>query len=98
MLCLCQCKWNDSRCIAYICICCSLYDVDGNGWIDIDEMTRIVRSIYKMMGPTQGDSAEKKAEEVFNQMDANKDGRLTRQEFVSSCMNDSKLAQLLSPR
>ena len=51
-----------------------------------------------MMGPTQGDSAEKKAEEVFNQMDANKDGRLTRQEFVSSCMNDSKLAQLLSPR
>ena len=53
-------------------------------------MTKIVRSIYKMMGPTQVDSAEKKAEEVFNQMDANKDGRLTRQEFVCSCMNDSK--------
>ena len=78
--------------------CCSLYDVDGNGWIDIDEMTKIVRSIYKMMGPTQVDCAEKKAEEVFNQMDANKDGRLTRQEFVCSCMNDSKLANLLSPR
>ena len=30
-----------------------MYDVDGNGWIDLREMTRIVKSIYKMMGPNQ---------------------------------------------
>ena len=30
-----------------------MYDVDGNGWIDLKEMTRIVKSIYKMMGPNQ---------------------------------------------
>ena len=30
-----------------------MYDVDGNGWIDLPEMTRIVKSIYNMMGPNQ---------------------------------------------
>merc|ERR1711892_731914 len=81
----------------------SMYDVDGNGWIDLVEMTKIVRSIYKMMGPNQAlvdqyETPEKRAEEIFHRMDANSDGRVTRQEFVRSCLNDSKLAELLSPR
>ena len=80
-----------------------MYDVDGNGWIDLVEMTKIVRSIYKMMGPNQAlvdqfETPEKRAEDIFRRMDANSDGRVTRQEFVRSCLNDSKLAELLSPR
>ena len=27
-----------------------MYDVDGNGWIDLEEMTKLVSSIYKMLG------------------------------------------------
>ena len=30
-----------------------MYDVDGNGVIDLIEMTKIVKSIYNMMGPNQ---------------------------------------------
>ena len=45
-----------------------MYDVDGNGWIDILEMTKIVKSIYCMMGP-QTESAEKRAKEIFKRMD-----------------------------
>ena len=30
-----------------------MYDVDGNGWIDLGEMTRLVGSIYKMLGQHQ---------------------------------------------
>ena len=45
-----------------------MYDVDGNGWIDILEMTKIVKSIYCMMGP-QTESAEKRAKEIFRRMD-----------------------------
>ena len=59
-----------------------MYDVDGNGWIDLVEMTRIVRSIYKMMGPNQAlvdqfETPEKRAEDIFRKMDVNSDGRVT---------------------
>ena len=47
-----------------------MYDVDGNGFIDLQEMTRIVKSIYNMMGPNhvamdQFESPEARAEGIF---------------------------------
>ena len=46
----------------------------------------------------QFETPEKRAEDIFQRMDLNSDGRVTRQEFVRSCINDSNLAQLLSPK
>ena len=46
----------------------------------------------------QFETPEKRAEDIFQRMDVNSDGRVTRQEFVRSCINDSNLAQLLSPK
>ena len=45
-----------------------MYDVDGNGVIDQDEMSKIVQAIYDMLGagsvkPT--DTAEERAKNVF---------------------------------
>jgi len=58
----------------------SMYDVDGNGWIDLGEMTKIVKSIYKMMGPSQArdqfDTAEQRAEDIFRRMDVNNDNKV----------------------
>merc|ERR1712215_211199 len=50
-----------------------MYDVDGNGWIDLVEMTKLVKSIYAMIGPTtaQQDSPEARAKEIFQRMDIN---------------------------
>ncbi len=61
----------------------SMYDVDGNGHIDLIEMTKIVKSIYNMMGPSQVamdvyESPEARAEGIFKRMDINADGRVTR--------------------
>ncbi|XP_023328104.1 neuronal calcium sensor 2 isoform X4 [Eurytemora carolleeae] len=80
----------------------SMYDVDGNGWIDLPEMTKIVKSIYNMMGPQQRamdtlESPESRAEGIFRRMDINSDGRVTRQEFVRCCLDDQKLIELLTP-
>ena len=78
-----------------------MYDVDGNGWIDLGEMTRIVVSIYRMMDAkdkkTNIESPEDKAVAIFQRMDVNKDGKVTRAEFVRTCLNDQKLLQLLTP-
>ena len=48
-------KYNDMTFTnyQYIIFPHSMYDADGNGHIDIMEMTGIVRSIYAMMGPEQ---------------------------------------------
>jgi len=81
----------------------SMYDVDGNGYIDLKEMTLIVKSIYRMIGPdqwvplAQGDTPESRALEIFQKMDMNSDGKVTRQEFVQTCVNDQNLVDLLSP-
>ena len=56
-----------------------MYDVDGNGWIDLPEMTKIVRSIYRMTGPKGGESYETpevRAASIFKRMDVNSDGKV----------------------
>jgi len=77
-----------------------MYDVDGNGVIDQDEMTKIVQAIYDMLGagatkPT--DSAEERAKNIFSRMDDNGDGHLTEEEFLSGCMQDDELSKMLAP-
>ena len=81
----------------------SMYDVDGNGWVDLSEMTLIVASIFKVVGDTAGAGAgaaaspEQRAADIFRIMDVNNDGRVTRAEFVRTCLNDQKLLNLLTP-
>ena len=45
-----------------------MYDVDGNGVIDLEEMTKIVQAIYDMLGAgavKPADTAEERAKNVF---------------------------------
>ena len=99
-------------------VCVRMYDVDGNGWIDLGEMTRLVGSIYKMLGqhqlvqqvskpsniyllyiylfPTQ-ETASERARSIFEKMDIDSDGRVTREEFMRSCLEDDNMMNLLTP-
>ena len=45
-----------------------MYDIDGNGTIDPDEMAKVVQSIYDMLGNGEvkpKDTAEKRTKYIF---------------------------------
>ena len=77
-----------------------LYDVDGNGVIDQYEMTKVVQSIYEMLGsgilkPT--DTAKERAKKIFIKLDQDGDCRLTEEEFVTGLLENDDLRNLLTP-
>jgi Ca2+-binding EF-hand superfamily protein len=80
----------------------ALYDYNGDGFISLEEMTRYLTSVFKVMYETQpgtqermGVSAEQlagvTAEQAFVDADLNHDGRLSFEEFQSwySSANES---------
>ena len=77
-----------------------MYDVDGNGVIKQEEMTKIVKAIYNMLGTgtsTRTNSVKERAKNIFSRMDENSDGHLTEDEFLSGCLQDKELCKLLAP-
>lgn len=76
-----------------------LYDIDRNGLIEEHEMVEIMRAIYLMVGrqPTNGlESPKTRTQDIFRRMDQNKDGVLTKDEFIRGCMNDETLYNMLT--
>ena len=66
------------------------------------EMTQMVKSIYTMMGLTKElvehhESAWDRAKEIFVRMDKNEDGKVTREEFIQTCLSDLGLFEILTP-
>lgn len=59
---------------------------------------RVAQAIYSMLG-ADGSSAElspeARTEEIFDKMDENKDGVLTRDEFMNGCLSDQYLLSML---
>ena len=63
-------------------------------------MTKVVQSIYAMLGPfiSQSDNdAKEKAKVVFQYLDTDGDLVLSEDEFVQGCMKNKELKSLLAP-
>jgi len=77
----------------------SMYDLDGNGFIDKEEMGQIMESFYKLVGPLvtfsgkKYDSPQQLVDEFFDLMDANGDGKISLQEYKDGAFKNPDIIQ-----
>jgi len=79
----------------------AMYDINGDGTIEQNEMKEIIGAIYHMVGMNPGDgnnddTPESRTKEIFAKMDENSDGVLSKEEFIKGCMSDQFLYQMLT--
>ncbi|XP_051551256.1 guanylyl cyclase-activating protein 1-like [Myxocyprinus asiaticus] len=73
-----------------------LYDVDGSGCIDREELLLIFKAIRAINGIEQEMSAEDFTNMVFDRIDLNGDGELSLEEFMGGIQGDDMLLQMLT--
>ena len=76
-----------------------LYDISKDGVLRVEEMVKIVASIFSLFGECEVvniASAEDTANEIFTKMDVNKDGTVSEEEFINCCLQDKTISELLT--
>jgi len=73
--------------------------LDDSGSIDKDEMARIITAMISMAGDTAGDTQEKakaRVEKIFQVMDIDGNGELSREEFLQAAKRDQSIVAALN--
>ncbi|KAI0979786.1 hypothetical protein GJ496_002796 [Pomphorhynchus laevis] len=77
-----------------------IYDIDKNGVIDLKEMIKVFTAVYELNGiqDKKGEkSPKRKAELILNRMDKSGKKRLTKSDFIKSCLEDEDLKTIFAP-
>ncbi|KAJ8269106.1 hypothetical protein COCON_G00117130 [Conger conger] len=73
-----------------------LYDVDGNGCIDREELFNIIRAILVVRGSQEDEeSVEEFTNRVFDRIDINGDGELSLMEFIKGAQEDKDFTEVV---
>ncbi|CAG2119257.1 unnamed protein product, partial [Medioppia subpectinata] len=73
--------------------CFSIYDIDEDGFITTEEMGNVIKAIFRRRGLRL--DIESKVQEIFNRMDVNKDGVLSKEEFIRGFKTDPQILSAL---
>ncbi|CAN8021063.1 unnamed protein product [Ixodes persulcatus] len=81
----------------------SMFDVDVDGFVQKDEMTKMIGAIYKAFGyepsgspQDEARTPERETERLFQLMDKNRDGKLSLEEFLEGAKKEPFIATLLN--
>ncbi|CAF4246165.1 unnamed protein product, partial [Adineta steineri] len=78
-----------------------MYDVSGNGEIELEELTNLIISMYDLVGETnRKDDKDPKfrAIEIFKKLDINNDKKLSKEEFIKAWEDNPDLVHMLAPQ
>ncbi|KAL0488980.1 frequenin-1 [Acrasis kona] len=87
----------------------NVYDLDGDHFIQQEEMTLLIKSLLEITHATQGKSGDDEANEqildqqtnsivskIYKALDKNHDNVLSKEEFVDGCSNNEAILKALS--
>ncbi|CAF3949433.1 unnamed protein product [Adineta steineri] len=77
-----------------------MYDINDDGTLDKKEIAQIIKLIYEINGKVnlkQELSPQDKARMIIEKFDHDGDKKLSREEFINGCLNDSEIRKLLAP-
>ena len=74
------------------------FDTDGNGSLTLEEIKRLVKSIYRLLKKDDPNLESEKfiADSTFAECDKDGDGKVTREEFIASCLDKGAFTTLLT--
>merc|ERR1712142_481264 len=75
-----------------------VFDVNGDGVISTKEMNKLIKDMYGLLKTEDPNIAAQNmiAKTAFAEMDKNKDGKVTREEFVSACLEQHEFSKMLA--
>merc|ERR1711915_663698 len=75
-----------------------VFDVNGDGVITVKEMNKLIKDMYGLLKKKDPALAaeEMVAKTAFAEMDENKDGKVTQQEFLSACLGQQEISKMLA--
>ena len=76
-----------------------IFDINGDGTISWKEMRKIVTDLFQIFGKEEDPavaSNEAIASMAFDEMDADCDGNITKEEFIKACLNHETISTMLT--
>lgn len=77
-----------------------IFDVDNNDKISKEELKKLIRDMSGVMKRSNNPNLRVADDDIFNktwlEMDSDKDGCITREEFISSVLGHKKFSKLLT--
>ncbi|CAF0713651.1 unnamed protein product [Brachionus calyciflorus] len=75
----------------------SIYDIDNNGSLSSTEVRSVLVGMLDLLGADKKTDSQALASECIQQLDANRDGKIGKDEFINGLLSNYSLRALMSP-
>ena len=75
-----------------------MFDVNNDGAISLKEMSKLIKDMYGLLKTEDPNIASKNlvAKTAFAEMDKDKDGKVTKEEFLKACLGQEEISKMLA--